>query len=222
MGQENENGDKKTKVISFRVPQEEYEIIEAYKLKNGLSNADVMRKGVGIGQEEIRARQAEVTALEKRASELKVSIVQMERDPDKAVAEEKKQRIVELNRELETIRLFEMGWSVEVVSFKMGISHQRAFYYLEQWDATQGGRQAFERELLRECLRLHIHKLERQRSECLVFSKGSEETLGDLDETIIRCQRLLQHPSEIDDDSKAFLLAEYSRRIPTNKERARA
>jgi vacuolar-type H+-ATPase subunit I/STV1 len=222
MGQGNENGDKKTKVISFRVPEEEYAIIEAYKLKNGLSNADVMRKGVGIGQEEIRARQAEVTALEKRASELKVSIVQMERDPDKAVAEEKKQRIVELNRELETIRLFEMGWSVEVVSFKMGISHQRAFHYLEQWDATQGGRQAFERELLRECLRLHIHKLERQRSECLVFSKGSEETLGDLDETIIRCQRLLQHPSEIDDDSKAFLLAEYSRRIPANKERVRA
>ncbi len=222
MVHENENGDKKTKVISFRVPQEEYEIIESYKLKNGLSNADVMRKGVGIGQEEIRARQDEVTTLEKRASDLKASIGQKERDLDKAVADEKKRSIVELNRELETIRLFEMGWSVEVVSFKMGISHERAYHYLEQWDATQGGRQAFERELLRECLRLHIQKLKGQRFECVVFSKGSEETLGDLDENIIRCQRLSQHPSEIDDDSKAFLLAEYSRRIPANKERVRA
>ena len=56
--------EQKTKVVTFRVSNEIYDQIEDAKAKTGLSNADLIKLGAGIAQEEIKAKLAELSGLE--------------------------------------------------------------------------------------------------------------------------------------------------------------
>ena len=51
---------QKTIVVSFRVSIETYDQIGDAKVKTGLSNADLIKLGAGISQEEIKAKLAEL------------------------------------------------------------------------------------------------------------------------------------------------------------------
>ena len=66
--------EKKTKVVSSRVANEIYDQIEDTKAKTGLSNADLIMLGAGIAQEEIKAKLAELSGLDRKLAQLKVAI----------------------------------------------------------------------------------------------------------------------------------------------------
>jgi hypothetical protein len=52
---------------------------------------------------------------------------------------------------------------------------------------------------------------------CFAFPNTPEERLKEVQDQIDYCQHMLQAPSEINDDSRAFLLAEYSREVEPTK-----
>ena len=54
---------------------------------------------------------------------------------------------------------------------------------------------------------------------CSLFPSTPDERLNDIQEEINCCQYLLQASSEIDEVWKAFLLAEYSRKISLGQKR---
>lgn len=204
--------EQKTKVVTFRVSNEIYDQIEDAKAKTGLSNADLVKLGAGIAQEEIKAKLAEASGLEKRLSQLKAGIRQTEQQLNKALTKERNRRLTKLNTEMEAFKLFDQGWALEEVSFKMGIPHETAYRYFQEWGDARNNKQAVERELLRECLRKHLDVLKQNRY-WHQLPPGYPEQVKEIQEQIDYCQHLLQAPSEINDDWKAFLLAEYSRQI---------
>jgi len=113
--------EKKTKVVTFRVADEMYDQIEDTKVKTGLSNADLIKLGAGISQGEIKAKLAELSGLDRRLAQLKVAIRQTQQELDKVIAQERKRRLAELDTEIEVFKLFDQGWTLVAVSFKMGI-----------------------------------------------------------------------------------------------------
>jgi hypothetical protein len=202
----------KTKVVTFRVRNEEFQQLEEIKSKTGLSNADLIKLGAGIAGKEIKAKLVEAGGLEDRLAQLKAALRQAQQELDRTLAEEKKQRLAELDTEMKAFKLFDQGWALENVSFKMGISHETAYRYFQEWGEAGNDKKAVERELLRECLRKHIAALKDQRAACSLFSRHSGE-LARMAEEIDYCQHLLDAPSDINGRWKAFLLAEYSRQI---------
>ena len=135
----------KSKVVTFRVSVEEYNQIQEYKASSGLSNADLMRKAVGIGKEEEKAKLSEASGLEKRLSQLRAAVGQVQQDLDRAITEERKRGLAELNTELEAFRLFDRGWGLDIVSFKLGIPHDKTYWYFQQWAEARNERQPLNR-----------------------------------------------------------------------------
>ena len=204
--------EQKTKVVTFRVSNEIYDQIEDAKAKTGLSNADLVKLGAGIAQEEIKAKLAEASGLEKRLSQLKAAIRQTEQQLNKALTKERNRRLTKLNTEMEAFKLFDQGWALEAVSFKMGIPHETAYRYFQEWGDVRNNKQAIEQELLRECLTKHLDVLKQHR-HWGELPPGYPEYLEEVQEEIDCYEYLLQSPSEIDDVRKAFLLTEYSSQI---------
>lgn len=204
--------EQKTKVVSFRVSNEEYDQIEDTKAATRLSNGDLMKLGAGIAHEEIKAKLAEASGLENRLAQLKAAVRQTEQQLGEALTEEKNRRLAKLNTEMEAFKLFDQGWTLEEVGFRMGMPHETVYRYFQEWGDARNNKQAIEQELLRECLMKHLDVLKQHRS-WYQLPPGYPEQLEETQEQIDHCQYLLQVPSEINDDWKAFLLAEYSRQI---------
>ena len=206
-----EHHEKKTKVVTFRVANQIYDQIEDTKAKTGLSNADLIMRGAGICQEEIKAKLAELSGLDRRLAQLKVAIRQTQQELDRVIAQERKRRLAELDIEIEVFKLFDQGWTLVPVSFKMGIPRETAYRYFQEWGDVRNNKQAVEQELLRECLTKHLDVL-KQRRYWGQLPPGYPEYLEEVQEEIDYYEHL-QSPSEIDDVRKAFLLAEYSSQI---------
>jgi len=211
-----ERYEAKTKVVTFRVSNEVFHRLEEVKAKTGLSNADLIKLGAGIADEDIKAKVAEASGLENRLAQLKAAIRQTQQELDRAVAEERKRRLAELDTEMEAFKLFDQGWALEEVSFKTGIPHQTAYRYFQEWGEARNNKQAVERELLRECVRRHIDVLKQRRYWYWLLPSYSGNPTR-IEEEIDYCQYLLDAPSEISDDWRAFLLAEYSSQIQPAK-----
>jgi hypothetical protein len=113
-------------------------------------------------------------------------------------------------------KVFDQGWALEEVSFKTGIPHQTAYRYFQEWGEARNNKQAVERELLRECVRRHIDVLKQRRYWYWLLPSYSGNPTR-IEEEIDYCQYLLDAPSEISDDWRAFLLAEYSSQIQPAK-----
>jgi len=207
-----ERYEAKTKVVTFRVDRELFHRLEEVRAKTGLSYGDLVKLGAGIADEEIRRRLTEVNGLESRLAELNKAIQQTQQDLESYVAEEKKRRLAELGTEMEAFKLFDLGWGLDEVSLKLGINHDTAYHYFQNWGEVRNEKQAMEREFLNECLRKHLDVLKQRRHWCRVLPGYSKQLEG-VQEEIDYCQHLLEAPSEIDDDWKAFLRAEYSRQI---------
>ncbi|MDP2919281.1 MAG: hypothetical protein Q8O43_03565 [Dehalococcoidia bacterium] len=206
-----EHHEKKTKVVTFRVANQIYDQIEDTKAKTGLSNADLIKLGAGIAQEEIKAKLAELSGLDRRLAQLKVAIRQTQQELDRVIAQERKRRLAELDTEIEVFKLFDQGWALEAVSFKMGIPRETAYRYFQEWGDVRNNKQAVEQELLRECLTKHLDVLKKRRYWG-GLPPGYPEYLEKVQEEIDYYEHL-QSPSEIDDVRKAFLLTEYSSQI---------
>jgi len=204
--------EQKTKVVTFRVRNDIYDQIQDFKAKTRLSYADLVKLGAGIGQAEIKAKLAEVSGLENRLSQLKAAIRQREQQLDKVLAEQKKRRLAELDTEMEAFKLFDQRWELEAVSFKMGIPYESADGYFREWGDARNNKEAIERQLLKECLMKHLDML-KQRRYWAQLPPGYPEYLEEVQEEIDHYQHLLQHPTKISDDEKAFLLATYAREI---------
>ena len=186
------------------------------KTRTGLSNSDLIKLGAGIAQEEIKAKLAEASGLANRLTQLKAAVRQTQQELDRALVEERKRRLDELDTEIEAFKLFDQGWALEEVSFKTGIAHETTYRYFQEWGEARNNKKAVERELLRECLRKHLDVLEERRTWCHLFPRYSKDLEG-VQKEIDYYRYLLQAPSEINDDRKAFLLAEYSRQIQPAK-----
>lgn len=208
-----ERYEQKTKVVTFRVSLEVYKELEGIRAKGGLSYADLIKLGAGIAQEEIKSKLTQASGLESKLAQLKAAVRQTQQELDKVLAEEKKRRLAELDTEIEAFKLFDQGWSLEEVSFKIGIQHETVYRYFQEWGEARNNKEATERELLRECLRKHLDALKNRQIWCHLFPSTPKERLKEIQQEIDYCQSLLQAPSEINDDWKAFLLAEYSSRI---------
>lgn len=213
MKTDSEHRKKRTKVVTFRVADEIYGQIEDTKAKTGLSNADLIMRGAGICEEEIKAKLAE---LDRRLAQLKVATRQTQQELDRVIAQERKRRLAELDTEIEVFKLFDQGWTLVAVSFKMGIPREAAYRYFQEWGDVRNNKQAVEQELLRECLTKHLDVLKQHRSWG-ELPPGYPEYLEKVQEEIDCYEYLLQFPSEIDDVKKAFLLAEYPSQIHPTK-----
>ena len=199
-----------SRVVTFRVPEEVYEQLEQVKKATGLSFADLVKLGAKTGDEEVKAKLSEITGLEARLNGLKASVEEEQERLEEFLGEERERRLKDLDIEIEAFKLFDRGWSVEQVSFKLGIAETIAFGYLQEWSDMRKEKTALKRELLKACLKRHIAKLKNSLSWVCMLPSTPEGRAEELERQVADCQRLLASPSRITKQDRDFLLAEYS------------
>jgi len=209
-----ERYEQKTRVVTFRVSNEVFKELERIKAKSGLSNADLIKLGVGVAEVEIKAKIGEASGLERMLAQLKTAIRQAQQELDGYTKEERKRRLAELDKQMEAFKLFDLGWGLEEAAFKLALLQQEAFDYFQQWAEVRKDKQAAERELLRACAREHIKKLEFDIAGFAFRSPESyQEELKEIRSEIKCCQRLLNAPDEIKAEWREFFLAQYSAKV---------
>jgi hypothetical protein len=122
-----ERYEAKTRVVTFRVSNEIFNQLEDVKAKSGLSNADVIKLGAGIAQEEAKAKLSDVSGLERRLAGLRSTVDEEHRRVKESISDKRKRKLEELDLELAAFKLFDRGWSTEQVRLKLGLSHEAAF-----------------------------------------------------------------------------------------------
>lgn len=204
--------EQKTKVVTFRVSLEVFAELEEIKAKGGLSNADLIKLGAGIAQDEVRARLARISGLEERLTELRAAVDQGEVEVGRFLAEEKARRLEELNRELEAVRLFNHGWSPEEAAEKLAIPQKTTARYYKEWGEEKENRRTFEKYLVIKCLKKHIDKVQEQITWCRMLPLEKKH-LPELEEQMAGLQQLLRNLSRINQGDKRWLIAEYSSKV---------
>ena len=198
----------KTKVVTFRVNHELYDELKKLKAKSGLSFADLVKLGAGIAREEIEDKMEEVHNLQGKLAQLR----EAEQAGKKTVADmlekEKQAQHEKLERELEIFRLFDLGWSIEEVDFKLKMGRRALSKYFDEWAEMRGEREKLQEELLKRCVRRHISVLTEQ-----IAWRASRNTLEDAKMQLERCRYLLMDPSLMRESEKVFFLTEYSSSI---------
>jgi hypothetical protein len=152
---------QKTRTVSFRVPNELYDELEAIKAKNNLSYADFVKIGAGVCKREMQAKLKKIGGLENRIATLEGREKQLKLESEQFLGEERRRRLKELDIELGSYKLFDRGWKPEAVSEKLGIERQAATHYFEEWQRDRLDRVAREKLQLERCLQEHINRLRR-------------------------------------------------------------
>ena len=207
-----ERYEAKTKVVTFRVNQEVYEEIAKVKTEAGLSFADLVKLGAGIATGEIKQKLAEVGNLQAQLAEIQQAVEVEKRKLSEVAAKGRQERLAKLETEARIFRLFDLGWSLEEVGFKLGFNQEEAFKYFKEWAKMRKQRQAIQTELIKKCLKKHIDGLE----EHIFWSNLHWKKDKDIEEArrqIEHCRRLLVNPSKISNEEKSFLISEYSSRV---------
>ncbi len=207
-----ERYEAKTKVVTFRVNQEVYEELAKVKNEAGLSFADLVKLGAGIATGEIKQKLAEVGNLQAQLAELRQAVQVENQRLTEVMGKERKECLAKLETEARIFRLFDLGWSIEEVGFKLGFNQEEAFKYFKEWAKMRNQRKAIQTELLKKCLKKHIGGLE----EHINWSNLHWKKEGDIEEArkqIEHCRRLLVNPSKISNEEKSFLISEYSSRV---------
>jgi hypothetical protein len=208
-----ERYEQKTRVVTFRVSNEIFNQLEDIKAKSGLSNADLVKLGAGIAQEEIKTKLAEASGLEHRLAELRSALDEEHRRLKESIGVERKRKLEELDLKMATFKLFDRGWSTEQVRFKLGLSHEAAFRYLQEWGEMRKDKRVLDRELLRACLKRHIEKLKDDLRWAILLPSTPEGRMEELERLIDDWQHMLVAPSRLAKADKEFLLAEYSGKV---------
>ncbi len=205
-----ERYEAKTRVVTFRVSNEIFEQLEEVKSKSGLSNADLIKLGAKIAQEELKGKLAAASGLEARLAELRSALDEEHGRLKESIGSERKRKLEELDLEMAAFKLFDRRWSTEQVRFKLGLLREVTFRYLQEWGDIRKDQRTVDRELLKECLKRHITKLRDDLSWARIWPSTPEERKEELERLIGDCQRMLVAPSKITKADREFLLAEYS------------
>ncbi|MBT9142676.1 MAG: hypothetical protein DDT29_01070 [Dehalococcoidia bacterium] len=203
----------KTRVVTFRVPRELYERIEAVKANTGLSNTDLIKLGAEIAQNEVLGKLAELSGLQAKLLEVKRFIHQKETELHDFVNEERSRRLKALDSEMQAYQLFAQGWELATVSYKLGVSQAMVWEWFKEWAERRGDREAMERELLKACVKEHINILEETRMWDAALRRRSNEELEEAQMNINDCYCLLSTPKRIRKEDKEFFITRYSRWI---------
>jgi hypothetical protein len=197
-----------TKVISFRMESDDADQIEEIKAKTGHSNADLMKLGAGIDEEEIKKKMAPILDMETKLANLRQAACKEEQN----FSLERERRRKEIGTELQAYRLYSAGWDVGQAALKSGMTEENARRLYEEWLQLIGDQELIRLAQLRGYLKKHLKMLKAQRLWMPTTScnNENEKEKAELEEQIKICGRMLIHPEEIDEESAQFLITEYS------------
>ena len=195
----------KTKVVTFRVNHELYDELKKLKAKSGLSFADLVKLGAGIAQDEIEDKMEEVHNLQGKLEQLKKAEQAGKQTVAAMIDKEKRVQHEKLEREIEIFRLFDRGWSIEQVDYKLRLGRREVSKYFNEWCELRGEREKLQTELLKKCLHNYILSLQENIRYRLV-GRATEEAKRQLE----YYRRMLANPSELTEEEKTLLIADYS------------
>jgi len=195
----------KTKVVTFRVNHELYDELKKLKAKSGLSFADLVKLGAGIAREEIEDKIEEVHNLQGKLAQLREAEQAKRQLVADMMAKEKQAQHQKLEREIEIFRLFDRGWSIEEVDFKLKMGRREVSKYFNEWGELRGEKEKLQAELLKKCLHNYILCLQENIRYRLV-GRATEEARRQLE----YYRRMLANPSELTEEEKTLLIADYS------------
>jgi len=162
MNTDRERYEAKTKVVTFRVSQELYAELKRVQVESGLSFADLIKLGAGIAREEIEDKIKEINHLQERLKQLREEEQAGKQMVADMTEKERQAQHQKLERELEIFRLFDLGWSIEEVDFKLKMGRRALSKYFDEWAEMRGEREKLQEELLKRCVRRHISVLTEQ------------------------------------------------------------
>jgi len=200
-----ERYEAKTKVVTFRVHQELYDDLARVKTKTGLSFADIVKLGAGIARDEIEAKIAEQNDLQGKLRDLREAVQTEKQKVADIAAKERQEQLVKLEHEIQAFRLFDLGWSIEEVRFKLGMSQAEVSRHFKEWGEMRGEREKVQDELLKKCLRRHITVLQEQ-----ILWRATGRALEEAKIQLEHCRRMLMDSYKLTEEEISFLLAEYS------------
>ena len=195
----------KTKVVTFRVNHELYDELKKLKAKSGLSFADLVKLGAGIARDEIEDKIEEINNLQGRLKQLREEEQAGKQTVAEMIEKEKQVQHKKLERELEIFRLFDLGWSIEEVDFKLKMGRREVSKYFNEWGELRGEKEKLQAELLKKCLHNYILSLQENIRYRLV-GRATEEAKRQLE--YYRC--MLANPSKLTEEEKTLLIADYS------------
>ena len=195
----------KTKVVTFRVNHELYDELKKLKAKSGLSFADLVKLGAGIAREEIEDKIEEIRNLEGKLEQLREAEQSEKQLVADMMVKEKQAQHEKLEREIELLRLFDLGWSIEEVDFKLKTGRREVSKYFNEWGELRGEKEKLQAELLKKCLHNYILSLQENIQYRLV-GRATEEAKRQLE----YYRRMLANPSELTEEEKTLLIADYS------------
>lgn len=199
-----------SKVVTFRVPEEVYEQLEQVKEVTGLSFTDLVKLGAQIADEQVKDKLAEINGLEARLTELQTYVEEEQERLEESLDEERERKFQELDTQIDALKLFDRGWGMEEVGFKLGLPEATLLQYIHEWGQQRKDRPVVKSELLKVCLKRHIDKLKNSLSWVRILPSTPGGREEELERQITDCQRLLASPSKITKQAREFLLAEYS------------
>ena len=194
----------KTKVVTFRVNRELYDELKKLKAKSGLSFADLVKLGAGIAREEIEDKIEEIRNLEGKLEQLREAEQAEKQMVADMMVKEKQAQHERLERDIEVFRLFDLGWSIEEVDFKLGLGRRALSKYFNEWAEMRGEKEKIQEELFKKCVRRHIAVLTDQ-----IAWRATKGALEEAKNQLERCRYLLMDPSQVLEREKVFLLTEY-------------
>ena len=200
-----ERYEAKTKVVTFRVSQELYAELKRVQAESGLSFADLVKLGAGITQEEIEDKIEEINNLQGRLKQLREDEQAEKQTVADMIEKEKQAQHQKLERELEIFRLFDLGWSIEEVDYKLRLGRREVSKYFDEWAEKRGEREKLHEELLKKCLYNYILSLQENIRYRLV-GHATEEAKQQLE----YYRRMLANPSKLTEEEKTLLIADYS------------
>ena len=200
-----ERYEAKTRVVTFRVQQELYDELRKVKTETGLSFADLVKLGAGIARDEIAAKITETSNLQRKLEELR-AVVQAEKQlvADTA-AKERQEQLGRLKHEIEVFRFFDLGWSIEEVRFKLGMTQAEISQHFKVWSEMRGEKEKVQIELLKKFLRRHITVLQEQ-----ILWRATGSALQESKIQLEHSRRMFNDPSRLTEEERDFLLTEYS------------
>ena len=200
-----ERYEAKTKVVTFRVSQELYAELKRVQSESGLSFADLVKLGADIAREEIEDKIEEINNLQGRLKQLREEEQAGKHTVADMIEKEKQAQHQKLERELEIFRLFDLGWSIEEVDFKLRLGRREVSKYFDEWAEMRGEREKLHEELLKKCLYNYILSLQENIRYRLV-GRATEEAKQQLE----YYRRMLANPSKLTEEEKTLLIADYS------------
>ncbi len=201
-----ERYEAKTRVVTFRVSRELYDELEKTRTQSKLSFADMIKLGAGIAQDEVRAKLGESANLKGRLRELRQTIEAERKSLSEIIKKERTERLAKLAKEIQVLRLFDLGWSIQEVSNKLGITDKESYDRFKEWGKLRNEKQATKDELVRRCLGHHIYWLQEQ-----IAFHAVGKNLIEAKQQLAHCWSLQNDLSRLSVEERTFLLSEYSR-----------